>query len=382
MIKFNAFQAQPAAKAQRYLLLDWLRFFLALMVVLWHYFWYGPLSRSLSLPASDNFYIPYFCYAVEAFFVISGFVIMISIKDSGALAFFRGRLLRLAPAILVCGAVTLVSYLMSDNPRQADPYHYIWFYIKTALVFPLFLQGGIDGSMWSLTYELRFYALIFVAMLLMDVNRRLEWLAAGIMTVQGAPLVWHAIDGTPVAWIEYLASYFSGFGSFFVAGMLAYRLQDADRKVSAAFPVLVIACFLLCGFTVWQEDIRISTILQQPHGDLLQGYGISVALIAPVLLCLCKVNFPEPVARAGVVLGAMSYPLYLIHQNAGYNFMEMLLMANWGVADGRWQMVLCMIGASYLVAIKFEPGIKRLYAYFLDWALRSGGFSTKVSQRK
>jgi peptidoglycan/LPS O-acetylase OafA/YrhL len=116
--------------------------------------------------------------AVDVFFVVSGYLIAKSAARSPSLLqFVVNRLLRIYPGLWACLALTSVVYLLSSVHRAGvDPWHEVAIYVRTnALLirgaidfsmdgaFPTNPMGGvINGSLWTLPWELRMYALVAI----------------------------------------------------------------------------------------------------------------------------------------------------------------------------------------------------------------------------
>lgn len=84
---------------QRLALLDYGRFFAALSVVFFHYFYNGITNGKIATLEHTWFaeIASYGHFGVQFFFIISGYVIFFSLKDKGAAAFLKSRLKRLYP---------------------------------------------------------------------------------------------------------------------------------------------------------------------------------------------------------------------------------------------------------------------------------------------
>jgi peptidoglycan/LPS O-acetylase OafA/YrhL len=132
-------------------LLDLLRFFSAIAVLFHHTFYFkdGKLG-------------------VYLFFIISGFVIYFSLRK-GMKDYIISRFLRLFPLFWVCCTLTyLVTLFYGVNLP-----------LKNYLISMLLVNDGkiasmVDGSYWTLTFEVLFYAYIAVFVSLFS-SKRLEW---------------------------------------------------------------------------------------------------------------------------------------------------------------------------------------------------------------
>ena len=149
--------------------LELLRFVLAGAVVVYHLYWYGPLKAVLPLPAATLPGLPYLLFAVHAFFVISGFVILLTVGKRSPADFLIARIKRLGPALLICSLATFLALhavKIPELPRASGTA-----LIGSVLVVPLAVSPSFhtDWSLWSLFYEVRFYLALFG---LIDLFRR------------------------------------------------------------------------------------------------------------------------------------------------------------------------------------------------------------------
>ena len=89
--------------------IDLLRFLAALAVVLFHYAFRGYAAHSSSMPYPLlEAVAKYGSYGVELFFLISGFVILMSASGGSLKHFVISRIVRLYPAFWVCCTLTWV----------------------------------------------------------------------------------------------------------------------------------------------------------------------------------------------------------------------------------------------------------------------------------
>lgn len=128
-------------------------------------------------------------FAVDTFFVISGFLITASIEKSTLYHYLWARFLRIFPALLVCVALmafVLGPLLTTDPGYWQNPL--VWdFWRKSSMltggpgVLPgVFLDSPrpvVNGSLWTLNVEVRLYLMIFVlACLHLLKGKRASWL--------------------------------------------------------------------------------------------------------------------------------------------------------------------------------------------------------------
>ena len=152
--------------------LDALRGIAALTVVLYHFtLGYQDVLRQHRLGLL--FVVSNGHFAVNLFFIISGFVIFMTLESSaGAADFAVSRFARLWPPYMACAALTgSVILFQHFNPLKLT--------VRDALLNALMMNRAlaivsIDPSYWTLTFEVLFYAGAAVTFFVLRV-RRMEW---------------------------------------------------------------------------------------------------------------------------------------------------------------------------------------------------------------
>src|SRR5690606_38114950 len=142
---------------KRLALLDYARFFAALSVVLFHYFYSGINNGKVSTVDETWFsgIASYGHFGVQFFFIISGYVIFFSLKNKGAASFMRSRLKRLYPTYWIAIIFTaFFAYLWGQGTDMSVTF-------KQVLVNFTMLQQfvgvqSVDGVYWTLFYEIIF----------------------------------------------------------------------------------------------------------------------------------------------------------------------------------------------------------------------------------
>lgn len=291
--------------------LDLLRIGAALAVVFFHYTFSGPAQGwfDTSFPFIDR--VSRFGYlGVDLFFMISGFVVLMSAWGRTPRQFVISRVIRLYPAYWVAVTLTTVTWLVF---RQGDldisPLRYLA--NLTMLNSPVGV-ANVDVVYWTLWTELRFYAIIFALAWFGITRRRVMWLLWGWLTLTVAVQVGLLPGFTDVV-IQ------SQYSHYFIAGMalfLVYRF-GADRALWALLTVsLGNAIFRGIGFAEdvgerYQEDFHPWMVI-----------GSIVAMFA--VMTLFALRLTEKLARPWFAdLGAITYPLYLIHAYLGFTILSL-----------------------------------------------------------
>ncbi|BCJ72167.1 acyltransferase [Catellatospora sp. IY07-71] len=326
----------------RLLVLDGLRLAAALLVVAHHLVrgpWgtepgalFGPLAAVAS----------YGWLGVNFFFLISGFVICLSSWGRGLGEFAVSRVVRLFPAYWV--GVVLTTAVLAAWPILREPLP-----PAESLVNLTMLQSGLgvtdqDWSYWSLGAELRFYLLFAVVVWLGVTYRRVVYFCALWTLVAAFSSTWD------LRWVDNLIV--PEFAPYFVAGTALFLVHRFGGNL------------LLWGLVGANWLLALYRLQSYPALEHFHLSWWSVAALVTCCFALMTAIALGAFARVGgrwlVVAGALTYPLYLIHQAAGQTLIRGLRdhVPHWILLGG---IVAVMLGASWLIHRYVErPAGKRL----------------------
>ena len=185
---------KPPGSTARIAELDALRGIAAMAVILFHFT--SGIAKNWSFQVYDPpFQFPFGDKGVDLFFMISGFVIFMTLdRAKSATSFAVGRFSRLFPAFWACALITFGITACYGLPGMAVSMRDAWWNVT---MLPRFVRAQmIDGAYWSLEYELLFYVGMLVLHCLgafrkFTIPVLLLWLAAaavahGILT-HGVP---------------------------------------------------------------------------------------------------------------------------------------------------------------------------------------------------
>jgi peptidoglycan/LPS O-acetylase OafA/YrhL len=252
-------------------------------------------------------------YGVELFFIISGFVIFMTLLGSSSIRdFVASRVARLYPAYWCAVLITaLFVILLEGEPPSSTSI------AANLTMFQVFLKvPDLDGSYWTLAVELEFYVgigLIFALGLL----KRIDGFCIAYLIVahffQFAIIHWSlgpilARDGFPISARYGCIQY----GGFFIIGICLFRLRAQQGSWTT-----YVALSLAILYSAWGGPPS----SMSPEG--LQYFWITCLL---TLVMWLAVNGHARVLRWQplVLLGGISYPLYLVHQRIGAYLMGSL----------------------------------------------------------
>jgi peptidoglycan/LPS O-acetylase OafA/YrhL len=298
----------PAPSSGRILELDGLRGLAALGVVFFHF-----TTRYTELFGAPNgmwFNFPRGDYGVCLFFMLSGYVIFMTLdRTASARDFIVARFARLYPTYWAAMLLTFVVVSAFGLPGQEVGLRD--FFLNLTIMQSLLGAQHIDGAYWSLQTELLFYAaLLFLWQCgwLTRAQRTLAiWLACVVLLQLAA---WCLPEG-PADKLGMLQTLLIvPYFHLFAIGMAIYCRQ-CEGKFDPGWLLLVIACWF------WHAII-----------DSTSGAALIAAFTTVVFLAgIGKLTWLA--FRPLVWLGAISYPLYLVHQNVGYVLLRWLNGAGW-----------------------------------------------------
>lgn len=181
--------------------------------------------------------------AVDVFFVTSGYLVTASVMRRSLVEFFVARLLRIYPALIVCITLTVLvlgpAMTSSSHYFDASTWSYFWHNVLLAPGSPNQLPGvfegnphgdAVNGSLWTLPYEIRLYAVVFVAWICTAFKPRL-FLA---VTVAAALVA--------LAWLLYQDISLPHLAWMFFAGSVLYGLKlRFDGRIAAGVAIALVA---------------------------------------------------------------------------------------------------------------------------------------------
>ncbi|MEU2157255.1 acyltransferase [Streptomyces sp. NPDC019396] len=302
----------PASRPGRINALDGLRLLAALMVVAYHYMARGggwSASGQVKFPSAFPF-AAYGWLGVELFFLISGFVICMSCWGRSVGDFFVSRVTRLYPAYWLAVLVTTAVLLLVPGGQDPLP----WPDVLTNLTMlhePLGIRM-VDGVYWTLFAELRFYLLFaLVAWWGLSYKRVVVfccvWAVAGIAFSKSGDEALRLMIMPQHCW-------------YFIAGMAFYLMYRF--RPTLLLTGIVLVCF---GAAVPSARATWSRTLGYFDDPVPFWPVVAVLVVCFALMGLVatgKLSWMN--WRWLAYAGAATYPLYLLHQNIGWEIIGVL----------------------------------------------------------
>lgn len=297
------------ATAQRLDLLDAARVVAVMGVLAYHYLFNGIVNGKITSlrelgPLADVARYGYL--GVELFFMISGYVIFFSARESTAQRFAMARALRLYPAFWFAVLFTSgVAFFWGGAQTSVTASQVL---ANLSMVAPLFGQPFVDGAYWTLVCELVFYTAVFAALFLGQ-GHRLDALFTAW------PFVMLAATLGGAGSLPLMGGYYSYFG----AGALFAVVKRGGGPLSLA--ALVLCLGLSLHFSVGSLAAKQLMTGASFSPLVVGGVIVSFYLLFVVLHSDAGSALRLPFARFG---GALTYPVYLIHAHVGYMLLSHL----------------------------------------------------------
>ena len=306
---------------------DLVRLVLCYMVLVWHCWVLGVGSSTPGM--SSIFWVP-FELMVPMFFALSGFLVAGSSLRLAPPAFLINRALRIFPALwaAVLLAALVVGPLMTDLPLAqyfTDLHFYV--YLRnlvaiTSYVLPGVFDGGpVNGSLWTVPWEILCYLIMATAMVLgLSKHGRLylgvavAWLVAAIVframefpvdapgVVQMALRFGLGMDGSLLI-------------PYFLSGAALFHLRARipwDGRIASGFVILLAAVSLFGDGVTWTKTPQLALLMLVPSVYLVPYFGL--------------LRLPRP---PGFRRGDYSYGVYVCHFPIVMAFNDIWHFADW-----------------------------------------------------
>lgn len=285
--------------------LDGLRGVSILLVAFFHYYSRWPDLYPYHNSFSEFPLFKYGSFGVELFFMISGLVIFMTLdKTSNFFIFVKKRWLRLFPSMLVVSLFVLFTFALFPHRPVGSP-KFLNLIPGLTFLEPYWLTKithlpfeSLEGAFWSLYVEFRFY-IIFGA---------LYFILGRKKAIYGLNLILLAAFLTRFIQLPKLVDYF---------------LQDVLLGRYLFWFIIGIYCYeyMKEGLNEFKIPGLIALILAFIYGLKFQTMEVLIVefLCLLVFVLLIKSDSVKKVMGNKILLffGTISYPLYLMHENAG-----------------------------------------------------------------
>jgi peptidoglycan/LPS O-acetylase OafA/YrhL len=316
--------------------LDALRGYAALVVVLFHL---GPSVLGSERHLAIFAIIDFGKYGVLLFFLVSGYVIPMSLERHGSLRrFWIGRLFRIYPAYLFAVVFLILCTAALPPVLRGETVSSVLAH-ASMMSDPLGLRGAVR-VFWTLSYEMVFY-LVVAGLFAWRLHRHSGWWAAGLATaaVLAGPRLPDGLFSAGFTGRRVTAAVLLVLVIVCVAGFLAGRTRivgligigfvlliavnghpTADSTVASSQQGLLLLAVMFAGTVVYRAqhgrlDRRAAALALTVTTGAIAWKGVA-PLTAAAVAATFAVAFmmrARAVPRVLVWLGSISYSLYLLH---------------------------------------------------------------------
>ncbi|MEV6689753.1 acyltransferase [Streptomyces sp. NPDC051130] len=290
---------------------------------------------------------------VELFFMISGFVICMSAWGRPLGGYLRSRVVRLGPAYWFCVLLTTAVLLVDGEPSGGSGPGLGQVLTNLTMFQTALERDHLDMSYWTLWSEVRFYLLFAVV----------AWTGLTYRKVMNFCWIWTVASllaptsGLPV--LDTLAN--PVYSPLFVSGICFYLIRREGPRAGEPWALVGFSWLLMQR---WLDDIvHWNTV----KGDRL-SWGACLAVMSACYLVMAAValRWLDRIDwRWLPVGGAMSYPLYLLHQQIGIT-----LLRRWHRDVEPWTLLLSavavILAAAWLIQRYVERPSARLLRHWLE----------------
>ena len=324
-----------STKSKRLDYIDALRVLALGSVILFHYF-FSSISRGnlTSVNRSPIFGIAQYGYlGVELFFMISGFVILYSTQNRTAPDFWKRRFWRLYPMYWL----GIIFVFITSN---------LWFWKMSGPSFKQFIFGftmfptafgvnWVDPAHWFLARELQLY--VFISFfLLLGLSKKLPQIFTYWAVVV---MIWNLLNLD-----DYGFWYLNGFFSFMCGGAIIFSIREwgwTPMRVTGLAASYVAGMDTRMSKVEWLDLNR-----KSPHSAVVIG----IVITAIYLIMLATLSNKISAWSAGWVglAGAVTYPLFLIHDRLGR-----MSMQQWGNPSNQYLFYLITFGVILFISFQF-----------------------------
>ena len=258
--------------------------------------------------------------------------------------------MRLYPAFWACCTLTFVIVVLIGGDRFSAS-------IGQYLVNMTMLSGfvgvpSIDGVYWSLFIELQFYGMVAVLLIVGRIHQAQFFLVVWL-------LLTIALEVFPIGPLRFLL--LTDYSAYFIAGAMSFLVWSRGMSMlpRCARSLLPGASRCTSPSTASRHFEKHYGTAHEPvrgrrhHHRVLRGHAAGGDCGAP----------GRWAHRRWLTAGALTYPLYLIHQNIGF----MIFNAAYPAINTHvlfWGTVLLMLGTAYAVHVlierRFSPALTRL----------------------
>jgi len=289
--------------SRRIAAMDLQRIMAAVAVMMYHdvfLFPYGGDSPLSDVSDAVRVITQYGYLGVEVFFMISGYVIAMSVEGRNRAQFAYARFVRLWPTFVICLGITLLVESLVGRPVESP----VAIIGNLTMIPHLLGLPYVDTPYWSLMFEILFYAAIMVFVISPQFVMRLRFFTIVWITLA----IVQAFIPVPKLKVILVLDY----APYFAVGISVFLFRR-----SRSIPDLGLLLTSITTATVFATLQARNIGAPFPIHPVTWISGAIVGFAAVLMYWMPSVQVGPRVARISFVLGGISYPLYLLHSKFG-----------------------------------------------------------------
>lgn len=278
-----------------------LRAFAAVFVVINHLWgeYNTKITQDLGLDIIGNF-------GVDAFFILSGFIMCYKTRPDATLGFSTGigfmlkRIERIYPIFLIILLPFILLYLKQTHPAK------IYEILGNILLLPSFTSSPtyhmLVGPSWSLVYEMFFYIIYAVVMMLVKNKKQLVICSVGFLMLMVITVDSFSLRGPELGSSNFSFMVGDPLMVNFAMGCLYAQLFTKLQHIKISIPLATILIFAFFILGMWLNEYGIVRFV---------SFGLPAMAIVAVfsLMESSESRFYQTL----VYLGNASYSIYITH---------------------------------------------------------------------
>jgi peptidoglycan/LPS O-acetylase OafA/YrhL len=292
-------------------------------------------TRHVLSPALGGFL--YGVFGVAIFFLISGLVIPISLRNISTKQFFLRRFFRIYPVYWFCLLISLCMYFICSwywSTPLSDRVSLPFLIRNLSLLHSAAGIPSLDFVCWSLAVEIKFYVIFALVFLVGKKAHNVILISIAFLTTCCIAAYFSTHHGDPTSTYSSLISDMK-YMTFMFLGCLFYYVLYGELSALAA---------LGYGVTIYALFATINSFYEgEFFGALATNYTYALILFAGCYLL--RNRFRDNIILD--FLADISFPLYLVHSTIGYVAMPILIDQKVSYTFA-WMISL---GASVLIAL-------------------------------
>ncbi|GAB2784181.1 acyltransferase family protein [Dyella kyungheensis] len=257
----------------------------------------------------------YGAFGVAVFFLISGFVIPISLRNISTGQFLARRFFRIYPVYWFCLLISIAMYFICSwywSTPLSDRISTSFLARNIPLIHSASGLPSLDFVSWSLAVELKFYVIFALVSVAGKSAHQVMRLSIGFMALCCVVAFFSTHGMNSASLVSYAVSDMK-FISFMFLGCLFYYVlyRELSAKVALGYGAIVYALFVTIN-SFYETGL---------FGALTKNYTYALMLFS--LCYLFRGRFKQN--RMLDFLADISFPLYLVHSMIGYVAMPILI---------------------------------------------------------